>query len=87
MNGWPGLALEVTKLCQALAIEDANVTMEDTRVYIKNLKEACRIRDEVDIKKAMQPMSKMAILNKEDCYVMSSKSQSLESETHLQQES
>ena len=69
LNSWPGLAKEVSSICEALVIEDANNTKEDVKHYFKKLKEACRVRDEVDMKKAMTSMEKMVILNNEDCKI------------------
>ena len=66
-NRWPGLAAEVTAICESLVIEDANETNEDKNKYTEKLKEACRVKDEVDIKKKMEKMEKMVILNNEDC--------------------
>ena len=66
-NDWPGLVKEVEQFCQVLCIESAVSTKQEKANYCKEVKEACRAKDEVDIKKAMQKMDKMTILKNEDC--------------------
>ena len=61
------MAAEVTNICENLQIEDANETKEDRSKYNKKLKESCRVRDEVNIKKKMEKMEKMDTLKNEDC--------------------
>ena len=61
------MAAEVTTICESLVIEDANDTKEEKNEYAKKLKEAVRVRDEVDMKNSMEKMEKMIILKNEDC--------------------
>ena len=45
-HGWPGLALEVSKLCEKLGLEDAATTRKDRTLYKKEVVKACKYTDE-----------------------------------------
>ena len=46
----------------SLSMQDANNTKEDKSKYVKKVKEACKMWDEVEIKKKMENMENMEIL-------------------------
>ena len=68
-HGWPGLALEVSKLCEKLGLEDAATTRKDRTVYKKEVVKACKWMDEKNMKKEMERMKerKMRIMIHDDC--------------------
>ena len=70
-NNWPGLAVEVTKICSELDIEDLN----DTNMSKKRVKDlvdkACNLKDEQDMKAGMEGMTKLELLRLEDCKLKS----------------
>ena len=55
-HGWPGLTIEVSKLCYMLRLEDARTTKKDRTEYVKEVKKACRWKDEAMMKEAMEGM-------------------------------
>ena len=63
-HGWPGLVMEVSNLCDVLRLEDARTTRKDRAEYAKEVKKACRWRDEARMKEAMEGMKdkKMRIM-------------------------
>ena len=69
LHGWPGLALEVSKLCEKLGQEDAATTRKDRTVYKKEVVKACKWMDEKNMKKEMERMKerKMRIMIHDDC--------------------
>jgi hypothetical protein len=48
-NNWPGLALETTKICHVLKIEDCNTTYLGKNEYKKILLEACHRKNKEDL--------------------------------------
>ena len=48
-HGWPGLALDVAKLCAKLGLEDAATTRKDRIEYKKEVVKACKWMDEINI--------------------------------------
>ena len=55
-HGWPGLTVEVSKLCNMLRLEDARTTVKDRQLYAKEVKKACKWKDEAMMKEAMEGM-------------------------------
>ena len=55
-HGWPGLVTEVRNLCDILRLEDARTTRKDRAEYARDVKKACRWRDEAMMKQAMEGM-------------------------------
>ena len=76
-NNWPGPVIEAKELCARIGVEDVNTTMTEKAKYIKIVEEACRARDETDIKKeitknvekknAEKSWSKLSRMIKDDC--------------------
>ena len=66
-NQWPGLAAEVSEICAKLEIEDANTTVLSKMSYRKLVGNACRKKDEKEMKEGMVGMTKMEGLVEEDC--------------------
>merc|ERR1712112_426831 len=58
-NDWPGLAREVSDICEALRIEDPRVTEKGRQEYNRIVKQACRWADEANMKKEMEKLKKM----------------------------
>ena len=52
-NNWPGLLIEAKERCAIIGVEDVNTTMTEKAKYVKIVREACRARDETEIKKEM----------------------------------
>ena len=50
-DNWPGPVIEAKELCARIGVEDVNTTMTEKAKYIKIVEEACRERDETEIKK------------------------------------
>ena len=48
-NNWPGLALEATKICTALNIDDCNITCLGKQDYKKILLEACHMKNKENL--------------------------------------
>jgi hypothetical protein len=67
--GWPGLAQEVTRLCEQLGLENAAETKMNKTEYKKEVDRACKEKDEHDMKKDMERMKdkKMKIMIKDNC--------------------
>ena len=65
-NGWPGLAREVSDICEALRIEDPRSTEKGRHEYNKIVKEACRWADEASMKKEMEKLKKLEGMSKEN---------------------
>ena len=55
-NKWPGLTAEVNELCESLKIEDPKSIEIGRKAYNKLVKEACRWRDEAEMKEEMERM-------------------------------
>ena len=67
MNKWPGLAEEVSRICEELNIEDANITTMSKTAYKNVVGNACREKDEVGMKAGMVGMTKLEGLVNSDC--------------------
>ena len=52
-NNWPGLAKEAKEICKTIGVEDVNVTTINNAKYTKIVEEACRAKDETEMKKEM----------------------------------
>ena len=52
-NNWPGPVREAKVKCECIGVEDVNVTTLDKAKYTKIVEEACRAKDEVDMKREM----------------------------------
>ena len=67
-NNWPGLAREAAEICAELYIEDVNETNKGKQEYSKEVKEAVRAMDEINMKREMgdenSVMKKMKTLRK-----------------------
>ena len=70
-NSWPGLAKEAEEICKELYVENVNETKKGKIEYHKELKDAVRMIDELNMKKEMgnedRGMKKMKVLRKDDC--------------------
>ena len=55
-NNWPGLASEVSSLCQSMNLEDPRTTEKSRKVFNNLVKEGCRWKDEARMKEEMQKM-------------------------------
>ena len=68
---WPGLSREVASLCKQLGLQDAAKTKMSKYEYQKDVKEACRMMDERNMKKEMEKMKdkKMKVMMKEGCEI------------------
>ena len=64
---WPGLATEVTDICQQLGIENANTTEMGRGQYLSLLGRACKNKNESDLKKGMEGLKKTGEIMKENC--------------------
>jgi hypothetical protein len=63
--GWPGLAKEVSSICQELGIEDTNTTSGGKAAVKRALDTACEKLNEIELKEKMG--SKTLKLKSEDC--------------------
>ena len=67
-NNWPGLAAEAAEICKELYIEDVNETKKGKQEFSKEVKEAVRAMDEVNMKREMgdeeSGMKKMKTMRK-----------------------
>ena len=52
-NNWPGPVMEAKEICESIGVEDVNITTLDKAKYAKIVEEACRAKDEADMKKEM----------------------------------
>ena len=70
-NSWPGLAKEAEEICKELYIENVNETKKGKIEYHKEVKDAVRMIDELNMKKEMGDedtgMKKMKVMRKADC--------------------
>ena len=53
-HGWPGLVREVNSLCDMLRLEDARTTSKGRVEYAREVKTACKWRDEASMKEEME---------------------------------
>ena len=53
-HGWPGLVVEVSRLCDKLRLEDARLTLKTREQYAKDVVTACKWRDEALMKEQME---------------------------------
>ena len=65
-NDWPGLAREVSDICEALRIENPRVTEKGRQEYNRIVKQACRWADEANMKKEMEKLKKMESMSKQN---------------------
>ena len=66
-HGWPGLAKEVEQICQELRVEQVADWDLSSQKYREVVTEACRQRDEVNLKKGMEGKTKARKIIKEGC--------------------
>ena len=70
-NGWPGIAKEAEDICEELLIEDVITTRKSKTECSKEVKEAVKVMDELNMKKDMGDddtgMKKMRVMRKDDC--------------------
>ena len=64
-HGWPGLSKEVKLICEELGIEDVNFSSIEKNALRKVLDNACKVRDEKELKLKMA--KKTENLKEEDC--------------------
>ena len=65
-NNWPGLAREVSDICESLRIENPRMTEKGRQEYKKIVKEATRWADEANMKREMEKLKKMEKMSKEN---------------------
>ena len=68
MNGWPGLAKDVEKICDTVGIDDANKTGMTAGEYAKSFEVACRGWEVATLKRAMIGTKAATIVN-DDCEI------------------
>jgi hypothetical protein len=64
--GWPGLVRESIKICEELGIPDVTVVKATAKELKIMVKEACRIKDEKELKERINNMEKLELVKKED---------------------
>ena len=66
-QNWPGLAREVSKICDELGIENVNHSQSGRQELKTLVNNACRTRNQSELKEKMDGMSKMEGLINQDC--------------------
>ena len=64
--GWPGLVRESIKICEELGIPDVTMVKATAKELKIMVKEACRIKDEKELKERINNMDKLEFIKKED---------------------
>jgi hypothetical protein len=67
LYNWPGLVKEGVKLCEELGIPDVTRVKASEKEFKGMIKEACRLKDEEELKFSMYSREKLRLLREEDC--------------------
>ena len=67
MYGWPGLVKEGVKMCEEIGIPDVTKVKASEKDFKLMVKEACRLKDEKELKLAMQSKEKLELIKDSDC--------------------
>ena len=67
MYGWPGLVNEGVRMCEEIGIPDVTKVKASEKDFKLMLKEACRLKDQENLKLAIQSKEKLNLLKESDC--------------------
>ena len=65
--GWTGPVKEGKEICQELGIPDVSVVQATKQEFKVMVKEACRLKDEKELKENILQKEKLQLLKEEDC--------------------